>query len=173
MDDKVPPFLAEHPIKERWLDDIIDVLSTLGGKGHVRDIARRISKSRDRDVEAMEQTITRCINNYCSDARDFDKDGSYDIFARIEPGTYRLRTYPKRPDIIEIIRIEFEDSTMQGMWDLCCDIAKKKYPERWSTLTSRQKLTIFVRQMENSQWVAEYARRKAAIAAFVDVPLDE
>jgi hypothetical protein len=88
----------------RWLDDIIDVLMRFSGKAHVHTIARELSKSYGRDIDTVEETVTRRINDFCSDAQDFEKGKEYDLFERVEPATYRLRNYV-RPEVIDMTQI--------------------------------------------------------------------
>jgi hypothetical protein len=102
MDDKVYKSLKEHRTAASWLNDIIDVLLRFRGTAHVSTIARELANSYGRDIEAMEQTITRRINDFCSDATDWKKTKDYDLFKRVEPATYKLRSYPDRPDINEL-----------------------------------------------------------------------
>jgi hypothetical protein len=161
MDETVREFLSKHRTAARWLDDIIEVLVRFRGTAHVNTIARELSKSYTRDIDTVEQTVTRRINDLCSDARDFKKGKEHDLFERVEPATYRLRSYPEKPNIIELIRIEFDDPMMQGMWRTFADIAQKKNHENWSAANNEQKLTAFVRWMSKEKVHAEYERRKA------------
>jgi hypothetical protein len=79
MEDSVRMFLDEHRTTSRWLDDIIDVLLKMRGSAHVNAIARELSKSYRRDIDTVEQTVTRRINDFCSDAADFRKPKKYDL----------------------------------------------------------------------------------------------
>ena len=172
MDNAVRVFLDEHRTTSRWLDDIIDVLLQLRGSAHVKAIARELSKSYRRDIDTVEQTVTRRINDFCSDAADFGKSKDCDLFERIEPATYRLRAYPSKPNIIELIRIEFEDATMQDMWRMFSDIAHKKNQEKWSVASNEKKLAAFVKWISNEKIDAMYKRRKADDAAMGDIDID-
>jgi hypothetical protein len=163
MDDAVSEFLKKHPTTARWLDDIVDVLLKYSGKAHVSRIARELSNTYGRDVDTVEQTVTRRINDFCSDAQDFKKDKRHDLFARVEPATYRLRTYPEKPNIIDLIRIEFEDRAMQNMWRWFVEMARKQAPEKWDTATNGRKLTVFVKWISKKENFAEYEQRKAAL----------
>ena len=116
-DDAVARFLDEHPTTARWLDDIVDVLVTsYRGSAHVRDIAHALSRLRHRDINSLEETITRRINDFCSDAADFKKSARYDLFQRVAPATYRLRSFPHKPDVYELTSIGFEQPAMELMW---------------------------------------------------------
>jgi hypothetical protein len=76
MNDAVKKFLAEHPTTVGWLGEIIDVLVEYPRGVHVKTIARELSKSHP-NVEAVEQTVTRAIDDYCGDAMDFRKPQKY------------------------------------------------------------------------------------------------
>jgi hypothetical protein len=171
MHEAVRIFLRNHPTKARWLDDIIDVLLRSGGKAHVRAISRELSKVNERDINAIEQTVTRCINDFCSDAQDYQKDKRCDLFARVNPATYRLRSYPERPDVIELIRIEFIDSTMHEMWKEFAKNTKSRFSDKWNAATNAKKLGWFVRQMSKRGWLDEYERRKAVVASMPEITL--
>jgi hypothetical protein len=115
MDVSVREFLNVHPTTVRWLDDIIDVFIGRRGTAHVNIIADDLVKSnKARDKDTSEKIVTRRINDFCSDAADFNKDSAYDLFKRVEPATYRLCSYPERPTILELVRIEFDDPAMMG-----------------------------------------------------------
>ena len=161
MDDSVREFLDTHRTTARWLDDIIDVLTSRRGVAHVKVIADDLVKSNPaRDKDTVEQTVTRRINDFCSDAADFDKDTAHDLFQRVEPATYRLRTYPERPDVIELVRIEFDNAATQSMWDSFGKLARKKKPQSWRQANNEKKLSEFVKWMARDQIKAEYERRK-------------
>lgn len=101
MTDPVSEFLVTHRTTAKWLDDIIDVLlDQPRGTAHVGVLADKLWRSEKRDVASIEQTITRSINNFCSDAADFNKTPAHDLFQRVEPGTYRLRSFPEKPNNI-------------------------------------------------------------------------
>jgi len=177
MDDSVRAFLDQHPTTARWLDDIIDVLMSRRGVAHVRDIAADLTKAnRARDKDTTEQIVTRRVNDFCSDAADFDKGkGSpYDLFERVEPATYRLRSFPSRPSIIELVRIEFDDSdvAMQSMWDWFRELANKKQPLEWRDANNEKRLTAFARWMTRDKIAAEYQRRKAVLDGVQGESLD-
>ena len=139
-DGTLEEFLAKHPLKERWLDDIINVLLyEPRGTAHVTSIAKRLSG--DRNVSSMEQTITRRINDFCSDAADFNKATRPDLFQRVEPATYRLRSFPEAPDTLEAINIEFDDAAMQTTWDFFASAMQEKHSAKWATYSNRQRLT--------------------------------
>ncbi len=162
MDDVVRSFLNTHRTTARWLDDIIDVLIERRGTAHVRDIANDLAKSSEaRDKDTVEQIVTRRLNDYCSDAADFRKDAGHDLFERIEPATFRLRSYPERPDVIDLVRIEFDDIAMQSMWDTFRRLAGQEHAQQWRDADNEKKLGAFVKWMAKDQSRAEYERRKA------------
>jgi hypothetical protein len=161
MDEKVRVFLDQHRTASRWLDDIIDVFMRFSGKAHVHTIAHELSKSYGRDIDTVEETVTRRINDFCSDAYDFKKGKEYDLFERVEPATYRLRRYPEKPNIIELIRIEFDDPAMQDMWRWFGEGARKKDLKNWSAASNERKLTWFVNWMSKPEVNQIYQKRKA------------
>ena len=167
MDQTVREFLNKHRTAARWLDDIIDQLVERGGKAHVNTIARELAKSWLRDINTVEQTVTRRINDFCSDAADFTKSEEHDLFERVAPATYRLRTYPARPDIIELIRIEFDDPAMQNMWRHFSDRASKQHLAKWREMSNASRLAAFVKWMSKDEVYAEYERQKTAMDAIL------
>jgi Ribonuclease G/E len=67
-------FLKEHQLKS-WLPQIVDALHDRNGRAHVDDIAKSAMLSlRRRQIGAVRETITRTINDHCSDAGDVAKD---------------------------------------------------------------------------------------------------
>jgi hypothetical protein len=174
MRDSVHEFLNEHPTFGRWLEDIIDVLIGRRGTAHVKLIADDLVKAnKAREKDTTEQIVTRQINDFCSDAADFAKDTAHDLFERVEPATYRLRSYPERPRVIELVCIEFDDVAMQSMWGTFRDAMKKQQPIRWRESNNERKLGAFTKWMAREQNHAEYERRKAVSAPSLDAIFDE
>jgi len=100
MIDPVSEFLVTYPTTAKWLDDIINaLLHEPRGTAHVHKLAHQLWRSEKRDVPSIEETITRRVNDFCSDAADFSKSPAHDLFQRVEPATYRLRSFPEKPDI--------------------------------------------------------------------------
>lgn len=162
MDEPVRSFLNQHGTAARWLDDIIDALIERRGTAHVRDIARDVAKANDaRDKDTVEQIVTRRLNDFCSDAADFSKHAAHDLFERVEPATYRLRSYPERPNVIELVRIEFDDIAMQSMWDTFRNIVRQRHAQQWREANNERKLSAFVKWMAKDERRADYERRKA------------
>lgn len=169
MDKSVRSFLNEHGTAARWLDDIIDALLERHGTAHVRDIARDVAKAKAaRDKNTVEQTVTRRLNDFCSDADDFSKDVAHDLFERVEPATYRLRSYPERPNVIELARIEFDDIAMQAMWDTFRNIARQRREPQWREANNETKLLAFVKWIKKDQSRTEYERRRAQYSKLGD-----
>jgi hypothetical protein len=161
MNDTVREFLNTHRTTARWLDDIVDVLMSRRGVAHVKVIADDIVKSnKARDKDTVEQIVTRRVNDFCSDAADFDRDAAHDLFQRVEPATYRLRTYPERPNVIELVRIEFDETAMQSMWDRFRQLAKQKQPQQWQEANNERKLSAFIKWMAKDQNQAQYNELK-------------
>ena len=155
MNDAVKKFLAEYPTTIGWLNEIIDLLAKYPRGAHVRILARELSKSHP-DVDAVEQAVTRAINNYCGDARDFKRSPKYNLFERVEPATYRLRTYPQKPNLFELLGIEFKDATTQRLWKWFADNARKKRND----LSDEQTLALFVNYMNSDKGKEMYADQK-------------
>lgn len=137
------------PLHRTWLDDIVDILiHQPNGVAEVEAIANAMMRT-DRDVRARPQeTITRRINNYCSDANDTSKKVRFDLFERVAPGTYRLRGWPKRPNLIDIQNIEFDDPAYQIVWELFLRLVKEKVPEKVKSASNRRLLEIFTRNIK-------------------------
>ena len=160
--DAVRSFMNTHRTTARWLDDIIDVLIQRRGTAHVQDIANNLVKFNEaRDKDTVQQIITRRLNDFCSDAAKFDKDADHDLFERVEPATYRLRSYPERPDLVELVRIEFDDIAMQSMWGAFKEWASQKHAQQWRDLNNEKKLGAFVKWMAKDKHRADYERRRA------------
>jgi hypothetical protein len=155
MNDAVKKFLAEYPTTVGWLSEIIDVVIEYRRGVHVRIIARELSKSHP-NVEAVEETVTRTINDYCGDAADFRRPPKYNLFERVEPATYRLRTYPEKPNLFELIGIEFKDATMQGLWKWVANTLRKK----GGGLSDEEILVRLVTYMNSDDGKKMYAERK-------------
>lgn len=161
MIDPVSEFLVTYPTSAKWLDDIINaLLHEPRGTAHVRKLAHQLWRSEKRDVPSIEETITRRINDFCSDAADFSKSPAHDLFQRVEPATYRLRSFPEKPDIYELTTIHFDNSAMQSMWKSFSRIQKQVALERWKTATNRRKLNGFVKWMANPEIQEWYRSRR-------------
>lgn len=146
--------LRELPLQRSWVDDIVEVLlHRPNGTADVSTIANEIMKM-NREVRATpEQTITRAINNYCGDANDLSRNPRYDIFERIAPNTYRLRTYPQAPDLIEIQNIRFNDEVYQEIWKTFWHKCEKRDGDQFRLLTDREKLNRFAEKLrDDPQW---------------------
>jgi hypothetical protein len=84
------------PIYHTWSHDCIEYLLQRPPRGiaHVDEIAIALDK---RGIKNPKETITRTLNSYCSDARDYKKGRYPNLFERVAPNTFRLRSYPRRP----------------------------------------------------------------------------
>ena len=147
-------FLEEYPLSSGWLEDIIAFLMTEPRGAHVTKIADRLHGRHY--GKAMEATVTRTINNYCSDAADFDGGADSDLFERVKPAVYRLRSHPHRPQMPTFKQPKFIDDAMQSTWSDFTNIARKKLGDKWSTATHRQKLTAFVNNFESARLRQRY-----------------
>jgi hypothetical protein len=152
MNDAVKKFLSEYPTTIGWLNEIIDLLLAYPRGAHVRIIARELSKSHP-NVDFVEETVTRTINNFCGEAKDFRRPPKYNLFERVEPATYRLRTYPQKPNLFELIGIEFKDATMQGLWKWFANA-------QGSGTSDEQTLVRFVNYMNSAKGKEMYADQK-------------
>ncbi len=87
-------FMVTYP-KLPWLDACIEVLlKEPRGTAHVDKIADALRRW---EISDPKNTIVRTLNSYCSDAADYKRERP-DLFERVRPNTFRLRTYPSRPD---------------------------------------------------------------------------
>lgn len=162
MMDPVSEFLVTYPTTAKWLDDIIDaLLREPRGTAHVRQLAHQLWQSENRDIASIEETITRRINDFCSDAADFSKSPAHDLFQRVEPATYHLRSFPVKPDIYELTTTHFNDAAMQDMWETFSTIRKKAVPEKWKAATNRRRLEVFVKWMSDPDQQEWYESRKS------------
>jgi hypothetical protein len=126
----VSEFLVTYPTTTKWLDDIIDaLLHEPNGTAHVTTLAHKLRQhSEERDILTIEATITRRINDFCSNAADFNKSRDHDLFERVERATYRLRSFPEKPDIYELTTIRFVDPAMLSMWKIFRNFFSKGSP---------------------------------------------
>jgi hypothetical protein len=162
MTDPVSEFLVTNPTTAKWLDDIIDaLLHQPRGTAHVSVLAHKLWRPEKRDVDSIEQTITRRINDFCGDAADFNKSAAHDLFQRVEPATYCLRSFPEKPDIYELTTTRFDDPAMQYMWELFSTTRKKLVPEKWKAATNRRRLELFVKWMSDPDQQESYDGQKS------------
>ena len=152
MEDK--EYLNLLPLTRTWLEDIVhSLLKRPNGTGEVDAIVLAV-KHNGRDIgDNPESTITRTINNYCINAADLERNAKYPIFERVAPGTYRLIDYPKIPDLIEIQKIQFAEPGYMAAWKRFVKEVKKK--PKWSTLTKKEKLGAFARNIHNVHGLQE------------------
>jgi hypothetical protein len=148
-DEREDELLAGLPLERTWLDRIVDILlHRPNGTAEVKAIAIEMMRLDHEVGTEPESTITRTINNYCSDANDSDRRAKFDLFARVAPGTYRLRTYPNRPDLTEIQYIFFADAAYKKTW--ADFLNKTKSDKRFSTLNKRQLLVAFAERVRSN-----------------------
>lgn len=142
MNSGLHDFLAEFPLRRKWLDEIVEfLLSQPNGTAHISQIARAL-EALPRDVCSVQGLVCTTLASFCSDRRDFDKAADYDLFARLELGTYRLRSFPHLPDTLEIQRIEFQDKAMTHVWREFSTAAQHRSPA-WRSSKNRAKLIAF------------------------------
>jgi hypothetical protein len=158
MNEVAQKFLIEHRLKS-WLPQIIDALHERNRRAHVNDIANSaVLSERCRRIGAVRETITRTINDHCSDAGDVIKDppaagDPRDIFQRVAPATYRLRVFPKKPDVCNLVRIEFEDERMDRTWQMFVE-AVSKSPELspiWKTASNESRIAMFAKFLDSEK----------------------
>lgn len=165
-------FLKQYRGPSQWLDDIVDVLlRSPKGTAHVQVVAKELWKSERRDIDTVEQTVTRCINNFCSDAADFKRDKKYDLFTRVAPAIYRLRAFPARPDTIELVSIDFDDQEMQYMWKLFSQAAERQHSSKWTDLTNRRQLQAFANWMSREESQKNLSATKGCYGGNPEEPL--
>ena len=156
--DPVEDFLEVHPLKRTWLAEIIDILlDEPNGTARLEQIARRLPANRD--VPSQAATITRTLNTFCSDASDFEGGPERDLFQRVEPATWRLRSYPDRPDILELDDIAFDDDAMQSAWGWFAEKVKEKDAKLWPTLSNRQRLTLAARNFSSVEDIYNFRKQ--------------
>lgn len=137
------------PLKRTWLDDIVAVfLKRPYGVADIDAVVTALLKT-DRHMGAEgESTVTRTINNYCINAGDSKGEVKHAFFERINPGMYRLLTFPNAPDLIEIQNVQFSDHAWQRVWSLFVDLAKKN--PKWKNATKRRRLEAFARYLRET-----------------------
>jgi len=166
VDPSLEQFLSEHPLRSRWLDDLINaLLEKTRGTAHVQALVRELWGGHD--INEIEATITRRINDYCSNAADFDRPIKYDLFERVSPATYRLRSYPQKPDTLELVRIEFEDIALQHVWKFFCE-TYGKHPS-WEKASAQRRLLAFAKAMGQEKWLSLYSSYKASAVIPIDL----
>jgi len=148
MNDLVADFLNVFPLKSKWLSRIVNVLFAKPlGTAHVEEIALDLYGSSNR--EQIRQTSRR-ISDFCSNALDFARSKEYDLFERVAPGTYRLRSFPARPDILQLIIIRFADEEIDQMWRLFVVREAKRQGSKWRTVSNVQRLALFAAEMQKN-----------------------
>jgi hypothetical protein len=101
-----------------------------------------------RDVgREPESTITRRINDFCSQARDTDRAPKADLFARVDDATYKLRGYPVRPNLIDIQDIAFSDPAFQYVWERFVPLVKEKAKAGWQNASHTKRLEVFIKNV--------------------------
>jgi hypothetical protein len=143
--------LSTLPLERTWLNAIVDcLLLRPDGEAEVEAIANWIARSGREMTEAPKETITRIINDYCSDAQDTVPRNTqkHDLFGRTDKNTYRLRSYPNSPDLLEIQKVHFTDHWYQVAYkELCEQMKKGKNRDSWKAFTNRQRILIFAQTM--------------------------
>ena len=152
-------FLIHHPLRSSRLDEIVDAFRRrISGTAHVRDLVLELWG--DQDVDSIEPAITRQIDDYCSNAPDFNRPKAYDLFERVAPATYRLRCYPNKPDLLELFPIHFEETTMQSSWLLFA--SKAREDNCWKLASNWQKLSAFVKTIADEPDMPSILRKQNA-----------
>lgn len=103
--DDFVKLLTRLSIPKTLLDDIVECfLHRPDGIAHIEDVVAWLSRHTKRDLtDAPKETITRRINDYCRNANDAGgRRGRLSLFDRIAPVTWRLVSYPKRPNLFDI-----------------------------------------------------------------------
>ncbi len=147
MSEIAENFLNEHQLKS-WLPQIVDALHDRNGQAHVEDIASSpLLSERRRQNHAVRETITRTVNDFCSDAGDLAKDppaagDPRDVFQKVAPATYRLRGFPKKPNVCDLVRIEFDDERMDRTWRMFTQIVGRNpaSSSKWETMSQETRI---------------------------------
>jgi hypothetical protein len=124
-----------------------------------------------RDVGSKpEATITRTINDYCSDAEDFSHSRP-DLFERKSPAEYRLRSFPNRPDLIEIENARFEDPAYSEAWKEFQSIAQRQVRNR-DGRSRREQLIAFSKAVRKGGPLRSMLERYQALSrvSLDDIP---
>ena len=101
-----------------WLDASIEVLlKQPRGTAHVDKIVDAVRRWK---IKNPKNTIVRTLNTFCSDARDY-KPHKPDLFERIAPNTFRLRSFPNRPDTRFAIKEAERAAAEQALRELFLD----------------------------------------------------
>lgn len=140
--------IAELRLRPSWLEHIAEsLLGTPFNRAHVREIGRDIVRRHPerRAVSAIEETITREINNFCGDAKDFNRGPRFNLFERVEPATYRLL---RAVDLAEIIDLQNEIRWVSGLsegwlWEKFVERVPKDRRREWNALPLSQRLARF------------------------------
>ncbi|HEV7255717.1 MAG TPA: hypothetical protein VGN97_21785 [Mesorhizobium sp.] len=78
-----------------WLDACIAVLmKEPRGTAHVDKIVKAVQRW---EIQNPKNTIVRTLNTFCAEAADYSQEKP-NLFERVAPNTFRLRSYPDRPD---------------------------------------------------------------------------
>lgn len=134
------------PLKRTWLEDIVrTLLRRPNGVGEVDAIALAIQHGERNIRDNLESTVTRAINNHCINAQDVQRKVKHPLFTRIAPATYKLLSYPKTPDLVEIQNIQFTEPGFKQAWETF--VYWWKSDPDWNTVTKRKKLAIFSRSI--------------------------
>lgn len=92
-----------------WLEASIAVLLTQPkGTAHVDKI---VDVTKRWNIKNPKSTIVRTLNTFCSNATDY-KERNPNLFERVAPNTFRLRSFPNRPDTRFAIK-----ETENAKWD--------------------------------------------------------
>lgn len=134
--------LTRLKVSKTLLDDVVECfLHRPDGIAHIDDVVSWLSRHTRRDLtEAPKETITRRINDYCRNANDIGgRRGNLSLFDRIEPATWHLLPYPKRPNLFDIQPFAIGDYGMKRGLELL----EKQRPEirSWSA-TNKYHLPI-------------------------------
>ena len=98
-----------------WLDASIEVLlKQPRGTAHVDRIVDAVKRWK---VKNPKQTIVRTLNTFCSNAGDYNADKP-DLFERVAPNTFRLRSFPERPDTRFAVREAERAAAEQALREL-------------------------------------------------------
>lgn len=145
--------LQSLPLQRTWLSDIVDALMAgLGGQNDIEGVLIHIMKHTQRDLgKEGAATITRTINNYCENSGDSERECTAPLFRRVGPGQYRLLTYPKRPDLIELQQVQFADAAFGRLWEWYVEQVSTK--PRWLDMTKRQRLATFAAKIATNDAV--------------------
>jgi hypothetical protein len=141
-------FLALHPLERSWLDEIIDLaLSRAGGEVSVADLVKALAPPGGRTT--VERSVRFCLEDFSS-GLDGAGRPDWDLFFRVSPQRYRLRSHPVRPDVLDFVEIRFREPAVQSAFESFAETIEGQQPALWSAADNGRRLAAFARVLAYS-----------------------